>query len=114
DPAFEVWIHAQGRALFVLERYDEAEVSFRRRLIHQPRSDLTRAYLASLYGHTGRHDEARRIWDELMTLHPEYTVEHTVRVLPYRDRAPLAQFVEGLRRAGLAQAIDGVDGARAR
>src|SRR5262249_28432282 len=65
-----------------------------------PGSDVTRAYLASLYGHTGRHDEARRIWRELMDLHPEYTVEQTLRVLPYKDPAPLERFLLGLRKAG--------------
>ena len=66
-----------------------------------PRSDVTRAYLASLYGHTGRPDDAREIWRELMEINPSYTVEHTLRILPYRDRAPLEHFVAGLRKAAL-------------
>ena len=101
DPEFHIWMHALGRTQFALERYDEAEAAFRRRLIHMPRSDVTRAYLASLYGHTGRNDEARKIWRELMEINPTYTVEHTLRILPYRDRAPLEHFVAGLRKAGL-------------
>ena len=103
DPQFNLWIHAQGRVQFVLGRYDDAEATFKRRLIHMPESDVTRAYLASLYGHTGRHDEARRAWRELMAINPQYTIEHTLRVLPYRNPAPLEQFVEGLRKAGLTQ-----------
>ena len=62
DPQFNLWIHAQGRVQFVLGRYNDAEATFKRRLIHMPESDVTRAYLASLYGHTNRHDEARRVW----------------------------------------------------
>ena len=62
DPHFNVWMHAVGRALFALGRYDEAEATFKRRLIHMPTSDVTRVYLASLYGHTGRVEEARRVW----------------------------------------------------
>jgi adenylate cyclase len=103
DPQFNVWIHAIGRTQFALGRYDEAEATFKRRLIHMPTSDITRAYLASLYGHTDRHDEARRVWDELMAINPQYKIEHTLRVLPYRDAAPLEQFVEGLRKSGLAR-----------
>lgn len=103
DPEFNLWMHALGRVLFALERYDEAEAMFKRRLIHMPASDVTRAYLASLYGHTDRPDEARRLWRELMAINPQYTIEHTLRVLPYRNPAPLEQFVEGLRKAGLAQ-----------
>jgi adenylate cyclase len=103
DPQFNLWIHARGRVQFVLGRYSEAEATFKRRLIHMPESDVTRAYLASLYGHTDRHDEARRVWRELMAINPEYTIEHTLRVLPYTNPAPLEQFVEGLRKAGLTQ-----------
>jgi adenylate cyclase len=103
DPQFHLWIQSIGRAQFTLKRYQEAEATFKRRLIHMPRSDMTRAYLASLYGHTGRHEEARRIWRELMEINPKYTADHTARILPYRDRAPLDHFVEGLRKAGLTQ-----------
>jgi adenylate cyclase len=103
DPEFNIWIHAMGRAQFALGRYAEAEATFKRRLIHMPHSDVTRAYLASLYGHAGRVEEAQRVWRELMAINPNYTAEHTLRILPYRDRAPLEQFVDGLRKAGLAQ-----------
>jgi adenylate cyclase len=101
DPEFNLWMHALGRAQFSLKRYAEAEATFKRRLIHMPKSDVTRAYLASLYGHTGRPEEARRVWRELMEINPSYTFEHTQRILPYTDRAPLEHFAEGLRKAGL-------------
>jgi adenylate cyclase len=101
DPTFNLWIHAKGRALFVLKRYEEAQACFVQRLALMPGTDVTRAYLASLYGHTGRYEEARRVWQDLMAVHPRYTVARTMRVLPYRDTAPLEQFVAGLRLAGL-------------
>jgi adenylate cyclase len=101
DPKVNILLHSQGRILFSLSRYEEAEACFKRRLIHMPGSDVTRVYLASLYGHTGRHEEARRVWAELMELHPEYTVGRTLRVLPYLDPEPLDRLVEGLRKAGL-------------
>jgi adenylate cyclase len=103
DPQFNVWMHSIGRTEFALGRYDQAEATFKRRLVHMPTSDVTRAYLASLYGHTGRPDEARRVWDELMVINPRYTIEHTMRVMPYADPAPLERFVDGLRKAGLAR-----------
>jgi adenylate cyclase len=103
DPQMNLWLHAQGRVEFVLGRYNDAEATFKRRLIHMPESDLTRVYLASLYGHTDRHDEARRVWGELMAINPQYKIEHTLRVLPYTNPAPLEHFVEGLRKAGLVQ-----------
>jgi adenylate cyclase len=101
DPQFDLWIHACGRAQFALERFDEAEASFKRRLIRMPRSDVTRAYLAALYGHTGRHEEARQMWRELMAINPKYSLEHVRRVMPYRSPATLDRLVDGLRKAGL-------------
>ena len=101
DPQFDIWIQAYGRALYALERYDDAEAAFKRRLIRMPRTDVTRAYLASLYGNTNRPDEARKMWRELMEINSTYTVEHMRRILPYKDPAPLDRFVEGLRKAGL-------------
>ncbi len=103
DPQFHVWMHSLGRAQFTLGRFADAESTFTRRLIHMPASDVTRAYLASLYGHTDRHDEARRVWEELMAINPRYTIEHARQVLPYRDPAPFEHFVQGLRKAGLTQ-----------
>jgi adenylate cyclase len=41
-----------------------------------PRSDLTRFYLASLYGHMARHDEARQLWSELLEVKPNFSIEH--------------------------------------
>jgi len=76
---------------------------FKRRLVHMPTSDVTRAYLASLYGHTDRHDEAGQVWAELMAINPQYTIEHTLRVLPFTDPSPLEHFVEGLRKSGLTK-----------
>ena len=106
DPQFNVWIHGIGRVEFVLGRYDKAEATFKRRLIHMPTSDVSRTYLASLYGHTDRHSEARRVWAELTTINPQYKIEHTLRVLPYTNPAPLEQLLEGLRKAGLADATE--------
>jgi adenylate cyclase len=94
-------LHLIGRAQLGVGRYDEAETSFRRRLIRNPRSDMTRAYLASLYGATGRAEEARRVWAELLEINPQFSVEHLRRVLPFQDPAWFESFAAGLRQAGL-------------
>lgn len=103
DPQFDLWIQIRGRAQFALERYDEAEASFKRRLVRMPRSDVTRAYLASLYGHTGRHEDARQLWRELMEINPKFSLEHLRRVMPFKNPATLDRLAEGLRKVGIAQ-----------
>jgi adenylate cyclase len=102
DPQFDLALHFLGRALLALKRFDEAEAAFRRRLTLVPRSDMTRLYLASLYGHTGRHVEARQMWRELLEIKPDFSVEHFRRILPYRDPAVFDWFMDGIRVAGIA------------
>jgi adenylate cyclase len=101
DPRFDMWIQFCGRSQLALERYDDAEATFKRRLIYLPRSDVTRAYLASLYGSTGRLDEARAVWRELLEINPAFSVQHLLGLMPYADPAPLDRLAAGLRKAGL-------------
>jgi len=60
DPQFDLWIHAAGRAHYAAGRDEQAEALFKRRMIRSPRSDVTRAYLASLYGLAVRPRRAPR------------------------------------------------------
>ncbi len=101
DPGFDLILHLLGRAQLGLGRYAEAERNFKRRLIRNPYSDMTRAYLASLYGATNRVEEARRLWAELLEINPDFSVERLRRVLPYKDPAWFESFAGGLQRAGL-------------
>jgi adenylate cyclase len=64
---------------------------------------MTRAFLASLYGHTGRREEARSMWREVLEINLDFSVEHLRRVLPYRDPAWFNHFVSGLEAAGLPE-----------
>jgi adenylate cyclase len=99
DPGSEVLIHLLGRAQFGAGQLEAAEVSFQRRLARNPRTDMSRAYLASIYGSTGRTDEARRLWAEILELNPSFTIEHLRRVLPYRDPSWFERLAGGLRKA---------------
>ena len=101
DPEYNVALQFLGRAQFWLGHYDEAEVAFKERLVKVPGSDMTRAFLASLYGYTGQHQEARRLWQESQDINPDFSVERLRHVLPYVDTTWHDRFVNGLRRAGL-------------
>jgi adenylate cyclase len=102
DPQFDMVLHFIGRALLALDRFGEAETAFKRRLTFSPRSDLTRFYLACLYGSTGRHEEARKIWAELLEINPSFSIEHLRTSLPYADPTWLDKIVDGLRQADIA------------
>jgi tetratricopeptide (TPR) repeat protein len=57
--------------------------------------------LASTYGHLGRHDEARAVWQEALRINPDYSFAHRRSVLPFKNPADLDRLAEGLHRAGL-------------
>jgi adenylate cyclase len=95
-------LHFMGRAQLALGRFDEAEIAFKRRLSLSPNSDMSRFYLACLYGLTGRYEEARRYWKETLEVNPNFSIEHLKQALPYKDPALFDRLVNGLRDAGVA------------
>ncbi len=101
DPQYGMALQYLGRSQFALEHWDEAERTFKRRLIYSPRSDMTRAFLASLYGHTGRVKDAHRLWQEIMEINPDFSVDHIQRILPYQDPSWFERYINGLTKAGV-------------
>ncbi len=102
DPKYDIALQFLGRAQFALKRFDEAEVTFKRRLVELPHSDMTRAFLASLYGHTGKRGKAREMWSQILEINPDFSVERFRQILPYKDTVSIDHFVEGLLKAGLS------------
>ena len=51
--------------------------------------------------YTDRYDEARRLWQELLEIKPDFSVKHFEQNLPYQDPATFGWFVDGLRQAGI-------------
>lgn len=101
DPLYSPALQILARAQFSLKRYDIAETTLKARLEREPHSEVARAYLASIYGHTGRIADAREIWDQLIEINPDFTPENVGAHLAYKDPAPFEQFVQGLRKAEL-------------
>ncbi|MEI2298478.1 adenylate/guanylate cyclase domain-containing protein [Ensifer sp. MJa1] len=68
-------------------------------------ADLGSAYrlLAATYAQLGRLEDAHRAAAELLKLNPEFSIERYSSRAPYRDKALLARYVEGLRLAGLPE-----------
>ncbi|PKA39175.1 adenylate/guanylate cyclase domain-containing protein [Rhizobium sullae] len=103
NPYFpDVLLHFQALALFQLGRYEQAVGLLKERLTRNPVTDVSRALLASSYGHLGRFDEARSAWQEVLRVNPDYSLEYRRKVLPYKNPADFELVVDGLRKAGLA------------
>jgi adenylate cyclase len=57
--------------------------------------------LASSYAHMGLMKEARQHAQEVMRIHPNFSLEHWRNVPPNKDPSENEVFIEGLRMAGL-------------
>ena len=57
-------------------KYETAATLLRQRILMAPRTDFSRAVLASALGHLGEIEEARRVWRELMEINPQYTFKN--------------------------------------
>jgi len=60
-----------------------------------------RRVLAASYAMLGRRPEATRQAEEVLRVHPNFSLDHWAEVQPDRNRADTEHFIEGLRRAGL-------------
>ena len=102
DPAFaHQYLHFMGFAYLLAGQYATAAATFRERINLTPKTDLSRAFLASALGHLGHIDEARRVWGELMEINPKYSfAEHLARQ-PFQNPAIGDAITEGLTKAGL-------------
>jgi adenylate cyclase len=102
DPALSPqFLHFLGMAYLLAGKYETAAALLRQRIVLAPRTDFSRALLASALGHLGEFEEARRVWGELREINPSYTfVEHVGRQ-PFRREHDVARIAEGLRNAQL-------------
>lgn len=100
DPQNAIFTTGVAIAHYLAGRYSEAVASCRKAF--QQRSGLargTRVYVASL-AQAGQLDEARAALAKVKESHPDLSIAWIERNVPYTP-APMAKFIEGMRKAGL-------------
>jgi adenylate cyclase len=102
DPALSSqFLHFLGLAYLLAGKYETAAALLRQRIVLVPRTDFSRALLASALGHLGEFEEARRVWGELKEINTNYAfVEHVGRQ-PFRREEDVERIADGLRKAQL-------------
>jgi DNA-binding CsgD family transcriptional regulator/TolB-like protein/tetratricopeptide (TPR) repeat protein len=81
--------------------YDRAISTGRRGVkVHPGFTNAIKPLIASL-GHQGRRDEAKPYIDRLLTLEPDFTVEHFARIYPFKMASDRERYIDGLRLAGM-------------
>ena len=104
DPAFsQQYLHFLGFAYLVAGDYQRAAPVFRERIRLSPKTDLSRAFLASVLGHLGEVEAARQVWRELMEINPGYSLEAHLARLPFQTEEGVAGIRAGLSKAGLPE-----------
>lgn len=102
DPAYDQYLHFLGIAHLLAGHYETAVAALKQRILRAPRTDFTRAILASALGYLGEMEEARRVWAELKEINPKYSfTEHFARQ-PFKRQEDVAKIAEGLTIAGIA------------
>jgi adenylate cyclase len=100
-----IYQHFIGQCYFQLRDYARAIEVFEERIAINPGTDTSRVWLASACGMTGDLVRAKREWDAALGHNPAYALDYRANSLPYSDPAHLDHFFEGLRRAGIADAL---------
>jgi adenylate cyclase len=102
DPALSShFLHFLGMAYLVAGKYETAAALLRQRIVLVPRTDFSRALLASALGHLGEFDEARQVWGELKDINPNYAFAEHVGRQPFRRKEDVERIADGLRKARL-------------
>ena len=102
DPAYtQQHLHLLGVANLLAGKYETAATLLRQRILMVPKTDFSRAVLASALGHLGQIEEAQRVWQELIEINPQYTFQNHYARQPFTDKDDVRRIAEGLQRAGL-------------
>jgi adenylate cyclase len=90
-----------GVALRDSGRHEEAIEIAKKALAQEPHDILAYIVLASACQLAGREQEARDAVQELIRIHPSFSLERIAQTTPHKDREVADRFIEALRKAGL-------------
>ena len=104
DLLMVIWRVVEAWAHLGAERFDQAAESARLAIGGNPAFADAHAVLASALGHAGRLDEARIAMDECVRPLLSLTLSDQRLKRPFRRAADQQRYLDGLRKAGLAEA----------
>ena len=59
--------------------------------------------LAASYSSLNRTEEARKAVEEILRIHPGFSLEYHANMLPYKNQEELDKYINALRKAGLPE-----------
>lgn len=96
-----IYLRNLGSAYRMSGRYKEAITAFKRSLEKGPDDLFTHLGLAICYVSLGRDEEARTEAEEVLRIHPEFSLAYFAQTLPYKNQSDIDEAVKSLGRTGL-------------
>jgi adenylate cyclase len=96
-----ILLRGLGVSLQMAGRYEEAILSLKKSLKQRPDDLFAHLYLAVCFIASGREEDARAEAKEVMRIHPEFSLNHFAKTLPYKDQSVVDNTIARLRKAGL-------------
>ncbi len=90
-----------GIALMKTGWFEEAVLAYKKAIQRAPDSVAAHILLASTYIYLGREKEGRVEAAEVLRINPEFSVEKSGKVIPFRTPSERDKFVDALHKAGL-------------
>jgi len=82
-------------------KYEEALEWAKRAAQREPKNLFSHAILCTIYGLSGRIEEARAEAEEILKINPKFSVAQIEEISPQKNPAVKKAFIEALRKAGL-------------
>jgi adenylate cyclase len=89
-----------GTAHYVARRYEDAVAALRK---GRPLVAMAYRWLAVAYGQLGREQDAKAAAEEYLRRTPDFSLAHHLSTMPFQRAEDREHYVEGLRKAGLAE-----------
>jgi len=84
-------------------RYEEAIAAAKKSVTLSPDDFLAHISLAAAYSLAGQEKEARSTAEEVLRINPKFSLDYQSKILPFKNKTDLEQFVDALRKAGLPE-----------
>jgi adenylate cyclase len=103
DPFYQdTFGYKLGIAYFFMSQFDKAASLFERAFKSNPENSVPLWYLAAIYGHLGREQEAKATLAKLRELNPNYSYSrYLMYFFKFKDPADFNLLADGLRKAGM-------------
>jgi len=103
-PSYPTWfLNCLGQSYFLLGRYEEAIVAFKKYLEREPQIIDYHAWLAAVYSAMGQENQARIEAKELLKKGPTFSLKQWGSNLQFKDEAVNDRIIFYARKAGLPE-----------